>query len=149
MKEENLNLSDQVFHQVLALLRQHRQYARRIIDDHGVKPRDMSVLRFLSEQNEVTVSQVQQYIQHSPSTTSTMIAKLEKAGYVTRTRSETDNRVVLVTLTDAGRAVLGTMPLGGLPLLRRQLRGLEDGRLQEMASVLAQIQDLMQGEDAI
>ena len=46
-----------------------RQYARRIIDEQSIRPRDLSVLRFLSEHDAVTVSQIQEYIQHSPSTT--------------------------------------------------------------------------------
>lgn len=146
MNQENEPLSDQVFHQVLALTRLSRQYARLIIDEHGIKPRDMSVLRYLSEHDEVTVSDVQNYIHHSPSTTSTMLSALEKDGYVTRNRSQSDNRVVLVTLTDSGRALLTKAPLGGLPLLRRELEALPAERLAEMLGVLAEIQDLMQGE---
>ena len=147
--QENDPLSDQVFHQLLALMRQQRQYARKIIDEQGIKPRDMSVLRFLSEQESVTISQVQQYIHHSLSTTSTMIAKLEKDGYVTRTRSQRDNRVVLVTLTDAGRGLLTHTPLGGLPLLRRELQSFPPDRLGEMLSVLQEIQQIMMGKTAV
>ena len=148
MIQESEPLSDQVFHQVLSLLRLHRQYARKIVDEQGIKPRDMSVLRYLSEHDAVTVSQVQQYIHHSPSTTSTMLSKMEEDGYVTRTRSESDNRVVLITLTDAGRALLIGTPLGGLPLLRRQLQALSADRLNEMLGVLEEIQQLMTGEVA-
>ena len=148
MNQKNDPLSDQVFHQVLALMRLHRQYARKIIDEQGIKPRDMSVLRFLSEHTDVTVSRVQHYIHHSPSTTSTMIAKLEKDGYVTRTRSQSDNRVVLVALTDKGRALLTSTPLGGLPLLRRELQALPQDRLDEMLGVLEEIQHMMTGEVA-
>lgn len=139
-------LSDQVFHQLLALMHLQRQYARKIVDEHGVKPRDMSVLRFLSENDDVTVSHVQQYIHHSPSTTSTMLSKLEKDGFVTRTRSTTDNRVVVVAITEAGRALLTNTPLGGLPLLRRELQALPAARLDEMLGVLTEIQQLMTGK---
>ena len=146
MNQNNDPLSEQVFHQVLALMRLHRQYARKIIDEQGIKPRDMSVLRFLSEHTDVTVSRVQHYIHHSPSTTSTMIAKLEKDGYVTRTRSQSDNRVVLVALTDKGRALLTSTPLGGLPLLRRELQALPQEKLNKMLGVLEEIQQMMTGE---
>lgn len=145
MTAANEPLSDQVFHQLLALLHLQRQYARKIVDEQGIKPRDLSVLRFLSENNNVTVSRVQEYIHHSPSTTSTMLAKLEKAGYVTRTRSEEDNRIVLIDITDAGRALLTSAPLGGLPLLRRELQTLPPERLEAMRGVLTEIQQLMTG----
>ena len=77
-----------------------------------------------------------------------MIANLEKDGYVTRTRSQTDNRVVLVALTNQGRALLTSTPLGGLPLLRRELQALPQDRLDQMLGVLAEIQQMMTGEVA-
>jgi DNA-binding MarR family transcriptional regulator len=141
-------LSDEVFHQLLALMRLHRQYARRIIAAQNIKPRDISVLRFISENESVKVSQVQHYIHNSPSTASALIAGMEKAGYLSRTRSPEDRRVVLVTLTPAGRALLQTTPLGGMPLLRRELQALPQERLREMAGVLAEIHTLMLGEEA-
>lgn len=148
MMQEKEELSDQVFHQLLALMRMHRQYTRRIIDERDIKPREISVLRFLSEHDVLKVSQIQNYIHNSPSTTSTLIAKLEDAGYVTRTRSQTDRRVVYVALTDDGRALLGSTPLGGMPLLRRELQALPAERLAEMSGVLTEIRSLMQGGEA-
>ena len=40
-------LSDVVFHQFLGLLRFSRQYARQIMAEQGIKPRQFSVLRYL------------------------------------------------------------------------------------------------------
>jgi DNA-binding MarR family transcriptional regulator len=40
-------------------------------------------------------------------TTSKMLSRLEKAGVIERRRSELDRRTVLVTLTEAGRAMEG------------------------------------------
>ena len=143
----NEQLADHVFHQFLALTRIHRQYARRIIDEQGIKPRNLSVLRYLSEHGAVTVSQIQEYIQHSPSTTSTMIADMETTGFVERTRSQEDRRVVFVALTPQGRAMLASTPLGGSPLLHRELQALPAERLAEMASVLSELNALMQEQE--
>lgn len=147
MMQENKITSDQVFHQLLAMLRAQRQHARSVIDEQGIRPRDMSVLYFLSEETEVTVSKIQQFIQHSPSTTSTLVANLEKAGLVTRTRSEIDNRVVFVTLTEKGQTVVAEKSLEGLPLLRRELRKLSPERLATMSGVITELQALMQNEE--
>ena len=46
---------------------------------------------------------MQDHLYTSASTASTLISQLEDAGYVTRTRSEDDNRVVNVQLTTSGR----------------------------------------------
>ena len=140
-------LSDQIFHQFLALLRQRRQYARQIESERGIKPRDFSVLRFLLETGPATVGQVQTFLHHSPSTTSALVAQLEEAGYVSRSRSETDNRVVIVRLTAVGQEMAEQSPFGGLPLLRRRLSHLPEARLQEIGGVLAELMQLMEASD--
>jgi len=137
-------LSDQVFHQLLALLRLKRQYDHLIENEQGLKPRDFSVLRYLLELGPVKVSQIQTFLHHSPSTTSALIAQLEEAGYVSRNRSDEDNRVVIVTLTGNGRLVAEQAPFGGLPLLRRRLSGLSEARLQEINAVLVELIQLME-----
>ncbi|MEZ4646113.1 MAG: MarR family transcriptional regulator [Chloroflexota bacterium] len=132
-------LPDQVFHQFLALLRQRRQYARQIESERGIKPRDFSVLRYLWEAGPATVSQIQAFLHNSASTASTLIAQLEEAGYVSRSRSSEDNRVVIVSLTAAGQEIAEQAPFGGLPLLRRRLSHLPEARLREIGSVLAEL----------
>lgn len=144
MTEIEIPFADQVFHQFLDLLRFKRQYAHRFIDEHGIKPHELSILRFLSETGGATVGQAQAYLHQSASTTSALIAKLEKNGYVTRTRLEEDNRVVQVTLTEAGHQIIETTPLGGLPLLRRNMRQLPEERLQQINVVLIEIMQMME-----
>lgn len=140
-------LSDQIFHQFLALLRQRRQYARQIESERGIKPRDFSVLRFLWESGPAMVSQVQAFLHNSASTTSTLISQLEEAGYVSRSRSREDSRVVIVSLTPAGQEVAEQAPFGGLPLLRRRLSNLPEARLHEIGSVLAELMQLMEAPE--
>lgn len=144
MNENQEPFSDQVFHHLLGLIRHTRQYSHQIIHDSGLTPRDFSVLRYLLEKGSATVGKVQAYIHKSPSTTSALIAQLEEKGYVTRTRSAEDNRVVIVELTLAGQQIAESTPLGGLPLLRRRLSQLNENRLSEIDSVLTEIMQLME-----
>jgi len=144
MIEGQESFSDQVFHNLLGLIRYTRRYERQIMDESDLTPRDFSVLRFLWETETATVGQVQVYLHKSPSTTSSLIAQLEKKGYVTRTRSSEDNRVVNVSLTALGGEIAENTPLGGLPLLRRRLSQLNKNRLSELDSVLTEIMQLME-----
>ncbi len=146
MNEGQEPVSDQVFHQVLALLRFTRQHGHQLIDKRGIKPRDFSVLRHLSDSGAATVGQIQAFLHNSPSTTSTLVAQLEEKGYVTRTRSAEDNRVVIVELTPLGQQIAENTPLGGLPLLRRRLSQLNADRLGEINSVLTEIMQLMEAK---
>ncbi len=136
-------LSDQVFHRLLTLLHYSRRHARLMMDESGLTPRDFSVLRYLMESNSATVGQIQAFLHKSPSTTSTLIAQLEEKGHLTRRRSPEDNRVVIVELTPAGRELTKNTPMGGLPLLRRELGHLTKQRLLEIDAVLNEIMRLM------
>jgi DNA-binding MarR family transcriptional regulator len=140
--------SDQVFHRVLALLRHARQHGRQLINERGIKPREFSVLRHLQDNGPTTVGQVQAFLHNSPSTTSTLVAQLEESGYLTRRRSQEDQRVVIVELTPLGREIANNTPLGGLPLLRRRLSQLSQKRLAEIEDVLAEIMQLMEAEES-
>lgn len=144
MKDNQEPISDQVFHLFLALQRHSRRYTRKLIDESGSTPRDLSVLRYLMEAGPATVGQVQAYLHKSPSTTSTLIAQLEEKGYLTRTRSQEDNRVVIVDLTPVGLEFARNAPLGGLPLLRSRLSQLSEDRLVEIEGVLKEIMQLME-----
>ena len=143
MSDSNEATAAETFHQFLILFRYLRQQARHI-NSQGIKPRQFAVLRYLSEAGSATVGEVQEHIYLSPSATSTLVARLEEAGYVTRTRSKNDNRVVIVELTPAGRDLAENTPLTGLSLLRRRLKTLPAHRLQLIDEALAEIMELME-----
>ena len=147
MSDTNKTLAGDTFHKLLKLLRYLRRH-RHQMKGQGISPRDYSVLRFLLESGPATVGQVQTYFQKSPSTTSTLIAQLEEAGHVTRTRSQRDNRVVIVELTPTGREIAERTPLGGLPLLRRRLKTLPKDRLSRINEALTEIMQLLEVPDS-
>ena len=139
-------LARETLHSFLKLYHHFRRTNRQI-SEQGIRPRAFSVLRFVHERGAVTVGEVQEYIYSSPSTASTLIAKLEERGFVTRTRSVEDNRVVIVELTDAGHEIATETPLQGIPLLRRRLDTLSEEKLQRINDALGDILALMEVED--
>jgi DNA-binding MarR family transcriptional regulator len=143
MDDSANTVSSEAFGRLLRLLRYLRQH-RHQMKDQGISPRDYSVLRFLHESGSATVGEVQAYLHSSPSTASTLIAQLDAAGYVTRTRSNVDNRVVIVDLTPEGREVALRTPLAGLPLLRRQLGTLPKEQLLLVNEALGEILQLLE-----
>lgn len=136
-------LAHTAFSRFLAIHRHLRSYERHM-SEHGVRPRQFSLLRYLFENGPTTVGDFQHYQHTSPSTASALISQLEGKGFVTRSRSESDNRVVIVKLTPKGRHVAVKAPMGGLPLFRRQLLSLETDQLERMSLVLGEIMDLME-----
>jgi DNA-binding MarR family transcriptional regulator len=143
MIQADETMAREAFHRLLTLLRHFRRYARRVKGE-GISPREYSVLRFLLESGPSRVGQVRAFLYRSPSTTSTLIDRLEEDGYVTRTRSQQDNRVVIVDLTPAGRKTAERTPLGGIPLLRRRLATLPEERLRQINEALTEIMQLLE-----
>ncbi len=133
----------EAIHKFLLINRFLHQHARQM-DDRGIRPREFSVLRFLLESGPATVGQVQEYLYRSASFASTIVSSMEEAGYVTRTRSREDNRVVIVDLTPIGREIAERNPLGGIALLRRRLNTLDPVRLARMNDALNDIIELME-----
>ena len=133
-------------HKFLLIHRHLRQYSHQM-DEHGIRPKHFSVLRFLMEHGPATVGDVQEYLYNSASTTSAVLSQMEDAGYITRTRSAEDNRVVIVELTATGADLATNSPMGGLPLLRRRLHNLPQDRLHRIDDALADIMELLEIED--
>jgi len=73
-----------------AVSKSHRKLAGALLHDLGLAAGQQFVLMLLWDE---------------PPTAAKMLARLERAGFVARERSATDRRVVLVSLTDAGRAL--------------------------------------------
>ena len=63
------------------------------------------VFLVLWEKDGCTVGELCERLMLDNGTISPLLKKMQEAGYIRRTRSETDDRVVVVTLTEAGRAM--------------------------------------------
>ena len=61
----------------------------------------------LWEEREISVKQLGKRLYLDSGTLTPLLKSLEAKGYVTRTRSDSDERVVLVRLTEAGQALQG------------------------------------------
>jgi DNA-binding MarR family transcriptional regulator len=130
----------------LTVYRYLRRYGRQMHEE-GISGRKITTLRYLTEAGALTVGQVSEYLCISDSSTSELIAWLKKNGYVTRRRSEADNRVVFVEVTPLGRELVQRTPLGGFPLLREALKGLPLDRLAMINDAMGTITDLLEIRD--
>ncbi|MBN1285864.1 MAG: winged helix-turn-helix transcriptional regulator [Anaerolineae bacterium] len=139
-------LSGEVAHKFLTIYRFLRRYSRRITDQ-GIRPRQFAVLRFLLERGSATVGEITDYLYTSAGAASTLISQLEEAGYVCRTRSAADSRVVNVELTAAGQSTAENVMPGGILLLRQRLGALSEDRLRLIDEALGEIMQLMEVVD--
>ena len=146
MSEENGTAYRETIQQFLHLYRYLRGYGRRL-QQEGISGRKISMLRYLIEAGPLTVGQLSDYLCIGDSSTSSLISWLEDRGYVTRTRSRADNRVVLVDITPSGRESVQRTPLGGIPLLREALRALPAERLAVVHEAMATLNEILEIQD--
>ena len=74
---------------------------RHISEGRGSQKR---ILMFLREFGDITQSELTQRLQIQPGSASEVIGKLETAGFLVRTPSNTDRRTTNIVLTEAGIA---------------------------------------------
>lgn len=96
---------------VTSVVRVQQLFLERI--DAVLRPLDLTfaryeVLRLLSftASGEMSMTRVGSLLQVHPTSVTSAVARLQAQGFVARTRSETDRRVVLAALTDTGREVV-------------------------------------------
>jgi homoprotocatechuate degradation regulator HpaR len=118
---------------------------RPILRQHGMTEQQWRVVRTLDEQGEMEPNQVADAcLILSPSLTR-MLSSMEEAGLILRSRSTTDQRRQLISLTDKGRALIAEVE----PLIDRRYQELEQmigaerlgkvyGALDEMLESLAE-----------
>lgn len=76
-----------------------------MLDKLGVTYPQYLVLSTLWEKNGKTIGAIAQRLALEPSTVTPLVKRLEAAGFMTRKRNVSDERQVLVTLTQKGKAM--------------------------------------------
>lgn len=76
---------------------------RRVSAAAGISTTQAAVMGIIDQDGPLHQREIARMLHQNESAMTGMIRRLEKAGLVTRVRSETDGRAWLVDLTDAGR----------------------------------------------
>ncbi len=106
----------------------------------GLSGAGRATLAYLAVSGPITVGEAAEHLDRSQSTTSEILARLERHGLIERRRDERDARRALVWLTDEGVAVLREdRSVLSLPMLAEALAGL---RRDEREAVVAALERL-------
>jgi len=98
----SLALHDQICFPLYAASRAIQQRYRPLLEDLGLTYTQYLVMLVLWEQDGIRVSEVGDRLLLDSGTLTPLLRRLESAGWVRRVRSQADQRVVNVVLTDAG-----------------------------------------------
>ena len=132
--EETVNNLKRLFHVI-------NKRSRNMVCDAGLSSSQLWALKVLSDepQSSMTVSALARRMHLNSSTVVRMLDGLEIKGYVQRIRSINDRRIVHITISDAGMAMVRNSPDVANNLLISGLRTLSDTKLHTIASGLTQL----------
>lgn len=102
---EALKLSNQLCFPLYAVSREIVKKYTPLLDRIGLTYTQYIAMMVLWEHQEVTVKELGNQLFLDSGTVTPVLKALQKKGYVTRRRSETDERVVYAVITEAGMAL--------------------------------------------
>ena len=104
-KNEALKLENQLCFPLYACARRVVSLYEPHLKPLGITYTQYIVFLVLWEHGSITVGELSRRLYLDSGTLTPLLKKLEKAGYVERTRGKEDERVVIVSLTEQGRAL--------------------------------------------
>ncbi|TCV97119.1 MarR family transcriptional regulator [Luteibacter rhizovicinus] len=100
-----LRLDDQLCFALYAASRAMTATYRRLLEELGLTYPQYLAMLVLWERDSLTVGELGEQLLLDSGTLTPLLKRLESAGLVSRVRRPEDERSVLITLTDAGRAL--------------------------------------------
>ena len=143
MSYEQLKLDNQLCFPFYAVSRLIIREYQEDLDRLGITYTQYLVMMVLWEQDGRTVNEIAQKLILNTNTVTPLLKRMETMELVQRTPSETDQRKVLITLTENGRAMQDEA--AGIPLkLVRKMGGDPTGQqLQEVEALKSQLYGLI------
>ena len=104
-KNDILKLDNQLCFAVYAFSREITNQYKPMLHELGLTYPQYLVLLVLWQHKEQTVNQLGEQLRLDSGTLTPLLKRMEQKGVLTRTRSESDERVVMVSLTTKGKAM--------------------------------------------
>ncbi|WP_080057971.1 MarR family winged helix-turn-helix transcriptional regulator [Spirosoma aerolatum] len=104
-KRTSLKLEDQLCFPLYTASRLVTQCYAPILNTLGITYPQYLVLLVLWENDAVNLSFIAQRLQLQSNTLTPLLKRMQELGLITRTRSETDERNIVIALTDNGKAL--------------------------------------------
>lgn len=114
-------------------------YARHLLKT-GLYAGQEKIIETLAEAESMTPGDLARELGVRPPTITKTISRLEEQGFVARQASETDGRQIAVSLTEAGRAVLGAMNKAVAKAEKQALKGLKKKERKQLEKILGKIE---------
>ncbi|HBW34775.1 MarR family winged helix-turn-helix transcriptional regulator [Desulfosporosinus sp. BICA1-9] len=117
--------------------------------DLAVSKTELLAMLIVDRYGEVIMSQISDYINAPLSTTTGLVNRLVKNGYLQRERSEEDRRIVAIRLTDKGKSMMTEVKESIGSYLERINTVLSTEERQTLLKIFMKIVDALSREDIV
>ncbi len=123
------------------IIKSLQDYSQTVYSHFGITGPQLWVMKTIFQNGSLPVGELSKRMHLHPSTLTAAVDRLEKKGYVVRSRIETDRRVIHVQLTPEGRRVAKKAPR---PIQGKMIYGLKKLKKDELLLIYASIQKLVE-----
>lgn len=141
-----LSIEDQVIAALRRITRAIDLHSRGLMHAIGLTAPQLAALQAIEKLQPITVGALAKSIHLSQATLTGILTRLENRGLISRARSGSDRRTVVVELTDEGLAILQTAPSLLQDRFRRELLKLQEWEQTQMLATLQRIASMMDAE---
>lgn len=134
---------EKVLKSIRQVIRATDLHSRHVTKLAGLTSSQLILLKVVRDQNLSTISKLAHSISLSQATLTSILDRLEAAGYVQRERSTQDKRKVQVRITEAGREVLKMAPEPLQDAFIRQFSALKDWERSMIQASLQRVAEMM------
>lgn len=118
-------------------------YSKKLSASHKITSPQLVCLLTVAAHQPMTGSAIARHVHLSPSTVIGIVDRLEAKGLVRRERDRKDRRLVLISLTDQGKALVASAPSALQDRLAAAMNELPDAELATIVGSLDRIVELM------
>ena len=122
-------------------------YSQQVSGEFGITGPQLWALKTISEHDVLPLGQLSKKMYLHPSTVTGVVDRLESKGYVARGRDATDRRIVTVSLTAAGRALVRKAPSPVQGKMIYGLRKLKRDELHVIHESLRKLVEIVEAEN--
>ncbi len=142
-----LGIEDQVIVALRRITRAIDLHSRELMQQVGLTAPQLAALQAIERLQPITAGALAKAIHLSQATLTGVLTRLETRDLVTRARSVSDRRTVVVELTEEGRAILENAPSLLQDRFRRELLKLNEWEQTQMLATLQRMAAMMDAEE--
>jgi DNA-binding MarR family transcriptional regulator len=147
--QDSRSLSESIVRNLLSLMRYSHRLGHRLHREYGISGRRLSVLRYLSDEGEHSVSEIGRFLNLRDGTVSPLLESMVQEGLLVKRRCPRDSRRVLLQTTEHGRSVAAQAPMTVFALLRQELPTLPPSELSAIDAAVSRVIELAQLDESL